>query len=88
MHPLQRRAVLGLIVMIESALQQIRSFIALEPGESPVAAPRPISHQGLGDHGQYLNDEEEEQLEQALEAERQAIQREEATRVAKLWGEE
>ncbi len=71
MQAIQRRAILSLLGMIESAVRELRAVIAEGGGETfHVEQPRPKPQYP---HDGALSDEEDRTLEQMMEAQRLAL---------------
>ncbi len=90
MHPLQKRSLLALVTMIETALQQMKSLLVISTdpgyaGGSPQTEYKPQSQPGQPD---YLSESEEEAFERLLEKERSELERDHAKQVAEFWNED
>lgn len=81
MESAQKRAILAILGMIESGIQQLRIMLSADDSDSHVIAdaPRPSAETG------YISPEEEQLLEDQLESERQRMLKFEQRRAETLW---
>lgn len=82
MSPVQKRALLAILCMIESGIQQMKSLIAVDGGDDHATL---IKQQPPSSSNEYLADSEEEMLDKMMEEDRQRLHRAEAARMESLW---
>lgn len=91
MQPAQRRAILAILGMVESGIQQLRMLLEDEsplPSSSPPQNEQPgapVEH--VNHHISYLSEQEDNDLERLMEEERLAMEQEHARAVKQFWSD-
>lgn len=82
MNHFQRRSILAIITMVEGALQQLKSIVALE---AEVSGKTTKVDSPMG-NSEYLSNDEEDAIERMLEEDRRYMASEQDRKVHALWG--
>lgn len=85
MHPIQRRSLFAILVIAESAIQQMKAILAQDPDGLDAPAARAKPQQSQTGNPEYLSESEEEAVERLLEEDRQRMVEEDARRMQDMW---